>query len=164
MVDFRLFETKFELEFELDDPKFELEFNTRANSFEDWLSFQKAKDNVSDPLILELLLGLHQKIDNLTNLIKSGEQSQNKLKFVKFASKIGYEGFAFDEDCLEIGKIYFARICVDSFFLKTICVYFEAVDSKTAKITKINPRSEKQWSHFVARSEMLSIRKAKYDK
>lgn len=164
MVDFRLFETKFELEFELSDPKFELEFNASVNAFQDWLSFQKAKDNISDPLILELLLGLHQKIDDLTNLIKSGQDSQNKLKFVKFASKIGYEGFGFDEDCLEVGKEYFARICVDSFFVKKVCVYFEAVDSKTAKITKINPSSEKQWSHFVARSEMLGIRKAKYDK
>ncbi len=164
MVDFRLIDSKVAVSFEEDvDFKFELEFNESRSNIDEWLSHEKARGESenSDPLTLKLLVELYKKVDELSNLIKNEKTPPKPLKHMKITDKIGFEGFSFDEDCLEKDVIYFAKISLPLFIKREILLYFKAVDCKTAKIVRIARSDEKEWSSYVSESERLEIRKQK---
>ncbi|RAZ46426.1 hypothetical protein [Campylobacter hyointestinalis] len=164
MVDFRLIASQILVEFEEDDgDKFELEFSSSRANIEEWLSLAKARGEAenSDPLTLKLLVQLYKKVDELSNLIKNEKSPQIPLKYHEITSLIGFEGFEFKNECLKPGKIYFARVSLPLFIKRSILLYFEALDTKTAKIIKVSTSDEKEWSMYVAQSERLEIRKQK---
>ncbi|RAZ51904.1 hypothetical protein [Campylobacter hyointestinalis] len=164
MVDFRLIASQISVEFEEDDgDKFELEFSSSRANIEEWLSLAKARGEAenSDPLTLKLLVQLYKKVDELSNLIKNEKSPQIPLKYYEITSLIGFEGFEFKNECLKPGKIYFARVSLPLFIKRSILLYFEALDTKTAKIIKVSTSDEKEWSMYVAQSERLEIRKQK---
>lgn len=164
MVDFRLTSGCVRVEFEVNSGiEFEAEFNETKSSIDEWISFEKAKSDGenSDPLTIKLLTGIYKKLDELSSLLKNEKNPRKELEFTQITDAIGFEGFSFGVDCLKEGEIYFARISLPLFVKSEIPVFFEAVNSRAAKITKITPSDEKEWAHFVARNEIMEIRKAK---
>lgn len=163
MVEFRLTKGYLQVEFEENvGERFEVEFNQIHSAIDEWVSVEKAKTSgESDPLLVKLLVGIYKKLDELGELIKSEKNPREGLKFKQTTNLIGFEGFGFEKEYLQEGQIYFAKLFVPSFVRSQIPVFFKAVDSKTAQIIKITPSDEKEWSQFVARNEIIEIRKAK---
>lgn len=164
MVDFRLIYGRVEIAFEPDDEYvYEVEFNQSRSNIDEWLSHEKVRGEGenSDPLTLKLLVELYKKVDELSNIIKNQHTPPKPLKFNFTTSKIGYEGFEFDNECLEVGVTYYARVNLPLFIRREVLMYFKAVTPKCAKILKISRGNEREWNAFVAESERLEIRKAK---
>lgn len=163
MVDFRLIKSSIKVDFELNkDGKFDAEFNSSRSSIEEWLSFEKAKYGGEDnELTLKLLVEIFKKLDELTEILNDKNGSKLKLENSAVADFIGYEGFKFKQNILQTDKEYFAKLHLPLLAHQKINIFFKAIDEQTARITQITANDEKTWSHFVAGSEMLLIRKAK---
>ena len=164
MVDFRLIYGRVEIAFEPDDEYvYEVEFNQSRSNIDEWLSHEKVRGESenSDPLTLKLLVELYKKVDELSSIIKNQHIPPKPLKFNFTTSKIGYEGFEFDNECLEVGVTYYARVNLPLFIRREVLMYFKAVTPKCAKILKISRGNEREWNAFVAESERLEIRKVK---
>ena len=164
MVNFRLIYGRVEIAFEPDDEYvYEVEFNQSRSNIDEWLSHEKVRGESenSDPLTLKLLVELYKKVDELSSIIKNQHTPPKPLKFNFITSKIGYEGFEFDNECLEVGVTYYARVNLPLFIRREVLMYFKAVTPKCAKILKISRGNEREWNAFVAESERLEIRKAK---
>lgn len=164
MVDFRLISSRVEIEFEPDmDGTHESEFNQSRSNIDEWLSIEmvRGEGENSDPLTIKLLVELYKKVEELSNIIKNQHTPPKSLKFCLDTSKIGYEGFEFDKDCLEVGTSYFARVNLPLFIKREVMVYFKAITPNCAKILKISRGNEREWNAFVAESERLEIRKVK---
>lgn len=164
MVDFRLIYGRVEIAFEPDDEYvYEVEFNQSRSNIDEWLSHEKVRGESenSDPLTLKLLVELYKKVNELSSIIKNQHTPPKPLKFNFTTSKIGYEGFEFDNECLEVGVTYYARVNLPLFIRREVLMYFKAVTPKCAKILKISRGNEREWNAFVAESERLEIRKAK---
>lgn len=164
MVDFRLIYGRVEIAFEPDDEYvYEVEFNQSRSNIDEWLSHEKVRGEGenSDPLTLKLLVELYKKVDELSSIIKNQHTPPKPLKFNFTTSKIGYEGFEFDNECLEVGVTYYARVNLPLFIRREVLMYFKAVTPKCAKILKISRGNEREWNAFVAESERLEIRKVK---
>lgn len=162
MSEMRLVNAELKVSFCLDDGSFESEFSSSHNGLDEWMSMLKAKEagDNTDPLTLKVLTEVLRKLENIENML-SGEGSSVNLGHKENANKIGYEGFAFENACLEPKKSYFANVVIGGFVHKNIKLFFEAVDEKTAKITRISKFDEKQWASNVARYEMGAIRAKK---
>lgn len=158
----RLVSAELKVSFELDNGSFESEFSSSHNGLDEWMSMLRAKEGGenTDPLTLKVLTEVLRKLENIENML-SDEKSSNTLANSAVADKIGYEGFGFALPCLEAGKSYFARVVIKGFVSKNIKLFFEAVDEKTAKITRISKFDEKEWASNVARYEMGAIRAKK---
>ena len=164
MVDFRLISSRVEIEFEPDmDGAHESEFNQSRSNIDEWLSIEmvRGEGENSDPLTIKLLVELYKKVEELSNIIKNQHTPPKPLKFCLDTSKIGYEGFEFDKDSLEVGTSYFARVNLPLFIKREVMVYFKAITPNCAKILKISRGNEREWNAFVAESERLEIRKVK---
>lgn len=162
MLEFRLIDASLQIEFEENEEgKFDSEFGISGNDIDEWVSFQKAKNSsdFTDPLTLKLIVGLYKKLDEIEKILLKSEELH--LKYDKNISKIGYEGFKFKDKCLIKGQKYFGKLTLPFYVKKVVPIVFEAIDDETAKIDKILAKDEKEWSHFVAQSELLGIRKAK---
>lgn len=165
MSDFRLVSAQLFVEFEPYDERFEAEFSSSHNGLDEWLSLLKAKESGenTDPLTLKLLTEILRKLENIENMLSKQDEARH-LANTKTASKIGYEGFCFDEDCLKSGGLYFASVRIEGFVRKNIKLFFRALDGRLAKIERISKFDEKEWAQNVARCEMSQIRQNKRKK
>lgn len=169
MSDFRLVSAQLFVEFELYDERFEALFSSSHNGLDEWLSLLKAKESGenTDPLTLKLLTEILRKLENIENMLErqnSTNALNEHLANTKTASKIGYEGFCFDEDCLKSGELYFASVRIKGFVRKNIKLFFRAKSKRLAKIERISKFDEKEWAQNVARCEMSQIRQTKHKK
>lgn len=162
MSEIRLIDAELSVEFEESKDEFEVEFSSSHNGLDEWMSVLRAKEegDNTDPLTLKILTEVLRKLDHIEKML-SGDAGAKSLANKKMASKLGYEGFAFDEECLESGKNYFARVQIHGFVHKQIKLYFTAIDGKTARISRISKFDEKEWASNVARYEMGAIRAMK---
>lgn len=158
----RFVTAELKVEFQAYDERFEAEFSSSHNGLDEWMSLLKAKEagQNTDPLTLKLLTEVLRKLENIENIL-SGQSEQEALINYKKASKISYEGFCFDEECLEVGKSYFARVSIKGFVRKSIKLFFKAIDEKTALIERISKSDENEWASNVARCELGAIRARK---
>ncbi|MDL0089628.1 hypothetical protein [Campylobacter gastrosuis] len=163
----RLVPASLEIEFSLDDDKneqFFIEFNSMTRSEEDalgaWLKRAKARGDTkeSDQVLLTLLIELHRKIDELSDTLKNEQKSRIKLENRAKITGIGFEGISIDEPKFQSGKSYYARILMPIFPKRTIAIYLNAIDEKTAKITMMHGDDESDFNAYVTARERVMIR------
>ena len=121
-----------------------------------WIKRAKAKGDTkeSDQVILTLLVELHRKFDELNAYIKNE-------KFVKLelAQSSVLEGIK--EAKFKNGAGYYGRIFMPIFPKRDVAIFFEALDEKTAKITRINESDESDYNGYVTARERAMIRELK---
>ncbi|KEA45412.1 hypothetical protein CR66_07805 [Campylobacter mucosalis] len=163
----RLVPASLVLEFELDDDKNEQffnEFNSMTRSEEDalgaWLKRAKARGDTkeSDQVLLTLLIELHRKFDELSEIIKNEQKSRIELKSVAKINGIGFDGISIDEPKFQSGKSYYERILMPIFPKRTIAIYLTGVDEKTAKISTMHTDDESDFNAYVTARERVMIR------
>jgi len=128
-----------------------------------WLKLAKARGETrdSDPVLLNLIIELHRKIDALEMFLKDTEPKRLSLTSAVEIESIGFEHFKLSEDILEEGQLYYGRIFMPVHPKRDIAVYFTAVDSTLASISKMHERDEKEWAGYMTARERVLIREAK---
>ena len=151
-LDIELFKREYEQLSESDD-----------NPINQWLKLAKARGDTSetDPVLLNLVVELHNKIDALERFLKDEEPNRISLMHEAHIEAIGFEHFKLKEELLEEGREYYARIEMPVHPKRDVGVFFKAVDKTLCEITKIHERDEKEWGSYMTARERVLIREAK---
>jgi len=133
------------------------------DSINQWLKLARAKGetNDTDPVLLNLMVELHRKIDALERFLKNEEPKKLPLMHEVAIESIGFEHFKLSQDILEEGVEYYGRIEMPVRPKRDVCVFFIAIDKSLAKITKIHAREEKEWAAYLTARERVLIREAR---
>lgn len=128
-----------------------------------WIKRAKAKGDTkeSDQVILTLLVELHRKFDELNAYIKNEKFVKLELAQSGVLEGINFENFRIKEAKFKNGARYYGRIFMPIFPKRDVAIFFEALDEKTAKITRINESDESDYNGYVTARERAMIRELK---
>ena len=128
-----------------------------------WLKLAKGRGETSetDPVLLNLIVELHRKIDALEMFLKNEEPKRVSLIIETQIESIGFEHFKLSKDILEVGKEYYGRVEMPVHPKRDVPIFFKAIDKSLAQIIKIHERDEKEWSSYLTARERVLIREAK---
>lgn len=128
-----------------------------------WIKRAKAKGDTkeSDQVILTLLVELHRKFDELNAYIKNEKFVKIELAQSSVLDGINFENFRIKEAKFKEGARYYGRIFMPIFPKRDVAIFFEALDEKTAKITRINESDESDYNGYVTARERAMIRELK---
>ncbi len=157
-------------EADIDPESFMREYHQLSESDDDpisqWLKLAKARGEASesDPVLLNLIVELHRKIDALEMFLKNEQPKRVSLMHEANIMSIGFEYFKLAEDVLEEGKKYYGRILMPVHPKRDVAIFFQAEDKTLAKIIKMHERDEKEWAAYLTARERVLIREAKENK
>ena len=149
---------------------FEREYHQLSESDENalnrWLKLAKARGETSDtdPVLLQLLVEMHHKIDALEQFIKNEESPRVALIHAIDIDSIGFEHFRIQESVMTPTTLYYGRVEMPVHPKRDIGIFFKAIDSSLAQITKIHEQDEKEWASYMTARERVLIREAKEKK
>jgi hypothetical protein len=128
-----------------------------------WLKLAKARGETSesDPVILNLMVELHRKIDALERFLKNETPKRVSLIHEAHIESIGFEYFKLTEALLDTGEEYYGRIAMPVHPKRDVGVFFRAESSTLAKFTRMHDRDEKEWASYLTARERILIREAK---
>jgi hypothetical protein len=154
----------------LDKEAYEREFQQLSESDDDpisqWLKLAKARGDTSetDPVLLNLVVELHRKIDALEAFLKNETPKRISLTQEAEIESIGFEHFKLKEPLLEEGKLYYGRVAMPVHPKRDIGIFFKAVDAQLAEIVRMHERDEKEWAAYMTARERILIREAREKK
>ena len=157
-------------EVDVDEENYLREYSQLSESDEDpisqWLKLAKGRGETSetDPVLLNLVVELHNKIDALERFLRNEEPNRVSLTHEAHIESIGFEHFKLEEEILEEGAEYYARIEMPVHPKRDVGVFFKALDKSLCEIVKIHERDEKEWGSYMTARERVLIREAKEDK
>ena len=163
----RLVSAFVKIEFEELDDKLKEEFHKLSAETDDpigqYIKLAKARGETgdTDKVLLELVVALHRKIDELAKLIKEEEKTLLPLKYGVKIEGIGFEYFKLKEPILIPNKKYYGRLEIAFFPQREVPIYFMAVDKQIAEILIMHDRDIKDYNAFVAARERAIIREKK---
>jgi hypothetical protein len=149
---------------------FEHEYHKLSQNDEDpigqWLKGARARGETSesDPVLLNLLIELHRKIDGLEKIIKNEKPIRESLRFSGEIDAIGFENFTTNENVFEIGKMYYTRIEMLVHPKRDVPVIFEAIEPNLVKIVKMHEHDIKEWASYLTAQERILIRAKRNEK
>lgn len=152
---------------DVDTQSYNREYQQLSESDDDaisqWLKLAKAKGETSesDPVLLNLVVELHRKIDNLERFLKNEEPNRLSLSDEADVESIGYEYFKLKTNSLEVGTQYYGRISMPVHPKRDIAVFFVAVEESLAKVSRMHERDEKEWNAYLTARERVLIREAR---
>ena len=155
---------------DVDREAYEREFHQLSESDNDpinhWLKLAKAKGDTSDtdPILLNLVVELHKKIDALEMFLKNEEPQRVSLSSEAHIDSIGFEHFKLFEEMLEEDVEYYGRVEMPVHPKRDVGIFFKAESKTLAKIIKIHERDEKEWGAYLTARERVLIREAKEKK
>jgi len=147
--------------------EYEREYQSLSESDDDpisqWLKLAKARGETaeSDPVILNLVVELHRKIDALEAFLKNETPKRVSLMNEAEIDSIGFEHFKLKEPLLESGKIYYGRIAMPVHPKRDVGVFFKALSPELAEIIKMHERDAKEWAAYMTARERVLIREAR---
>jgi len=133
------------------------------NPINQWLKLAKARGETSDtdPVLLQLVVELHNKIDALEMFLKNETPKRVSLTVEAHIDSIGFEHFNLSDELLEEAKEYYGRVEMPVHPKRDVGVFFIAQSKTLAKIVKIHERDEKEWSAYMTARERVLIREAR---
>ena len=133
------------------------------NPINQWLKLAKARGETADtdPVLLNLVVELHNKIDALELFLRDEEPKRVSLLYQTDIESIGFEHFNLTNDMLEEGKEYYARIEMPVHPKRDVGLFFIAENRTLARISKIHDRDEKEWASYMTARERVLIREAR---
>jgi len=136
------------------------------NPISQWLKLSKARGDTSnsDPILLNLVVELHNKIDALERFLKNEEPVRISLSEAADIDSIGFEHFHLSTPLLQEGSEYYGRIEMPVHPKRDVGVFFKAESDSLAHIVKIHDRDEKEWGAYLTARERVLIREAKETK
>lgn len=137
-----------------------LQLSENEDPITQWYRTMKIKSDVSetDPVVLNLLLELHRKIDRLEAIISGTPSERASLSHDNKIVKMGFEHFELSEPLLNPGASYYGRVVLPNYTRHEIPFYFEAVTETMGHINRIHTRDEAEWSGYMMARERAMIR------
>ena len=137
-----------------------------GNAIDQWLKLAKARGETSetDPVLLNLVVELHNKIDALEMFLRNEEPERVSLTVEARIDSIGFEYFNLSDAILEVGVEYYGRIEMPVHPKRDVGVFFIAESQTLAKISRIHDRDEKEWGAYMTARERVLIREAREKK
>ncbi len=131
-----------------------------------WLKRAKGRGETaeSDPVLLNLMVELHRKIDNLEQLIKNETPQRVALRHSAMIDSIGYGYFKLKEPLLTPKEHYYGRVEMPVHPKHDIAIFFVAESNDLAKIIKMHERDEKEWAAYLTARERVLIREMREKK
>lgn len=128
-----------------------------------WVRVAKARGETkdTDPILLNLIMELHRKIDMLEKLIKNEEPKYLELEKSVLIDKIGHGVLTILEPIFEKEETYYGRIDLPTFPKRVVPLYFVALDNKSAEIKIMHERDIRDWDAYIAARERALIREKK---
>jgi len=163
----RLIPAYIELEFDRYGDVFKEEFDKLGSESDDpigqYIKLAKARGETkdTDPVLLELLIALHRKIDELSAYIKNEQKEFLKLEYKTEIDKIGFEHFEIKEQLFKKGEKYYGRMELPVFPPRTVPVIFTALSPTLAEISLMHERDMKDYNAFIMARERAIIREMK---
>ncbi len=154
-------------EMSLDKDAYEREYQKLSDSVDNpinqWLKMAKARGETADtdPVLLNLLVEMHNKIDALEMFLKNEVPVRVSLIDDAQIDSIGFEHFNLSEELLEEGTEYYGRVEMPVHPKRDVGIFFKAVSKTLARITRIHDRDEKEWGSYMTARERVLIREAK---
>jgi hypothetical protein len=154
----------------VDAQEYEREYHQLSESDDNpinhWLKLAKARGEASDtdPVLLNLIVELHNKIDKLEMFLKDEQPKRISLSNEAQIDAIGFEYFNLSEELLSVGSEYYGRIEMPVHPKRDVGVYFVAQSPTLAHIVKMHERDEKEWSAYMTARERVLIREARENK
>ncbi len=151
------------LQRELFDREYQQLSDSDENPINQWLKLAKARGETSetDPVLLNLVVELHHKIDALEMFLKNEEPKRVSLSVEAHIDSIGFEYFNLSEEILEEGMEYYGRVEMPVHPKRDVAVFFIAQSKSLAQITKMHDRDEKEWGAYLTARERVLIREAR---
>ena len=136
------------------------------NPINKWLKLAKARGDTAetDPVLLNLVVELHNKLDALERFLKDEEPVRVSLISEAQIEAIGFEHFSLAEELLEEGKEYYGRVEMPVHPKRDVGIFFKAESKTLATIIKIHERDEKEWGSYLTARERVLIREARENK
>jgi len=136
------------------------------NALTQWLKLAKARGETadSDPVLLQLMVEMHNKIDALERFLKNEEPSRISLMHEAEIDSIGFEHFNLNAKLLSKGVEYYGRIEMPVHPKRDIGVFFKALTPTLAEITKMHEVDEKEWASYMTARERIQIRELREKK
>jgi len=136
------------------------------NALNQWLKMAKARGETADtdPVLLQLIIELHNKIDALERFLKDEQPVRISLTNESQIDSIGFEHFKIDQSIFEKGTVYYGRIEMPVHPKRDVGVFFKALSPTLAEITKIHERDEKEWASYMTARERVLIRELREKK
>lgn len=133
------------------------------NAINQWLKLAKARGETSesDPVLLNLVVELHNKIDALEMFLKNEEPVRVSLSVEAHIDAIGFEHFSISDELFDEGVEYYGRVEMPVHPKRDVGVFFTAQSSTLAHITRIHERDEKEWGAYMTARERVLIREAR---
>jgi len=150
-----------------DNEVYKREFDKLISSDEDsvgqWLKIAKARGETSesDQVVLNLIVELHRKIDDLTAYVKDEKPTYLDLEFSKDVESIGFEHFKLIDGRLKLNVRYYGRILMPVFPKREFPIFFKALNENIAEIVLMHEPDTKDWSGYMSARERVVIREAK---
>lgn len=163
-MNIRLISAPLTIQFEEDKEFFKEEYDKLGAEIDDpigqYIKLAKARGETSesDKVLLELVVALHRKVDELTSLIKNETKELISLKYNAKISEIGYEYIKFQNSVLVPNQKYYGRLDISFFPQREVPIYFIAIDEQIAEIILMHDRDIKDYNAFVAARERALIR------
>ncbi len=128
-----------------------------------WLKISKAKGHTaeSDPVILNLLIELYRKIDSLEKYIKKDAPVRIALSESCDIESIGLLHFKLTQAPLHVGTTYYGRVEMPVYPKRELALFFKAIDTNLAEITKMHLEDEREWNVYLTARERILIREMK---
>ena len=155
------------IEFDELNEKLKEEFDKLGSESEDpigqYIKLAKARGETkdTDPILLELLIALHRKVDELTALVKNEKREFIPLKYHSETDGIGFEYFRIKDNLLKKGIKYYGRFDLPVFPERKVPVIFEGFSENIAKIIHMHDRDIKDYNAFIMARERAIIREMK---
>lgn len=148
---------------ELFDREYQQLSDSDENPINQWLKMAKARGDAADtdPVLLNLIVELHNKIDSLEMFLKNEEPKRVSLTEEVHIDSIGFEHFNLKEEVLEDGVEYYGRIEMPVHPKRDVAVFFIAENKTLAKIVKMHEQDEKEWGSYLTARERILIREAR---
>ena len=152
---------------DVDEDIYTREFQQLNESDEDaisqWLKLAKAKGDTvdTDPVLLNLVVELHRKIDSLERFLKNEEPKRVSLTDEAEIESVGFDHFKIANDMFEEDTMYYGRVEMPVHPKRDVAIFFKAVDKSLAKIIKIHERDEREWGAYLTARERVLIREAR---
>ena len=131
-----------------------------------WVKHAKSRGDTqeTDPVLLNLLVELHNKIDAIERFLKHEEPLRVPLAIKAHIDSIGFEHFNLDIPLLSVGAKYYGRVEMPVHPKRDIGIFFEAVTPTLAYITRTHEKDEADWAAYLTSRERILIREAKESK
>jgi len=155
------------IEFDELNEKLKEEFDKLGSESDDpigqYIKLAKARGETrdTDPVLLELLIALHRKVDELTAFVKNEKKELLPLSKRSETIGLGFEYFKIKDNLFNKGIKYYGRFDLPVFPERKVPVIFEGFSENIAKIIHLHERDEKDYNAFITARERALIREMK---